>query len=118
MQFGALRLRADWDIVFKAVSNSWEALQWASAELRADREMVLKAVSQSWEALQYATDELRGDTEIIARANFGEGEGLVLSLAAKPYTTSDQLQGVSGPVGPKFQKVSTLLESSQKSLHT
>ena len=67
--FPKLRLRADREIVMKAVSQNWEALQWASAELRADREIVLQAVSQNWEALQYATDELRGDSEILRSAN-------------------------------------------------
>ena len=35
-----------------AVSQSWQALRYASSKLKGDREIVLEAVSQGWETLE------------------------------------------------------------------
>ena len=58
------------------------ALRWASGELKADRELVLKAVSNNGWALTWASDELKGDEEICAQAAFGSlPEAVVLKVA-------------------------------------
>ena len=50
-------LKEDNAVVYAAVSQSGEALQWAAPTLRGDREIVYKAVSQNGWALAYATEE-------------------------------------------------------------
>jgi hypothetical protein len=54
--------------VLAAVSNSGEALEFASDELRADKEAVLAAVKQSDKAFRYVSDELKADKDVVIAA--------------------------------------------------
>ena len=62
-----------------AVSESGDALEYASEELRSDRDLVMTAASNHWRALCWASEELRSDPGILASTAFGSPpEGLVL----------------------------------------
>jgi hypothetical protein len=47
-------LKADKDVVLKAVTSNSFALQYGTYELRSEKEIVLAAVLQDWDAFQYA----------------------------------------------------------------
>ena len=56
------------------------ALAGATEELRADREVVMKAVSEDGYALEHATEELRADREMMDVALANAPRGVVLSV--------------------------------------
>ncbi len=72
LQHASERLKGDKVIVMAALQTRckiWETpFRFASAELRADRNVVLKAVQQSFHALEYANEILKNDKEIVLEA--------------------------------------------------
>eukprot|EP00971_Amphidinium_carterae_P091241 1806072-Amphidinium_carterae.1 len=79
-------LKADYEIVFKAVSQNGMALQYASAALRANYKVVKEAVSQEGSALQYspqfADPALVADRDIVFTAVSRSGAALRYAHAA------------------------------------
>ena len=63
-----MALRADREVVLKAIARNGAALQHASAALRADHEVVLAAIAENPTALGYASMELRADREVVLQA--------------------------------------------------
>mmetsp|Transcript_92712 Transcript_92712/g.288601 ORF Transcript_92712/g.288601 Transcript_92712/m.288601 type:complete len:277 (+) Transcript_92712:35-865(+) len=76
LEFAAPELKAERGVVMAAVEQDGLALQQAPAELRADREVVLAAVQQNGLALQFADDRLRGDEEVVRAAAQQDGAAL------------------------------------------
>ena len=69
----AEELKADKEIVLKAVSNNGIALEYASYWLRGDKEIALKAVKNNIYAVKYVLEELRGDKEVILEVICDDG---------------------------------------------
>ena len=61
--------RADFDIVFAAVSSVGRALGTASEALRADRVIVVRAIQGDGNALQFASSSLQDDADIVLEAS-------------------------------------------------
>jgi len=70
-------IRADSDVVLKAVQIKGRALRYAAPEPRADRDVVLAAVRQEGAALRYASAELRADPEVASLAVSGSPSALI-----------------------------------------
>lgn len=70
LQFASAALRADKEIVMKAVTKDGLALQFAGEDLQLDREVVTAAVQSNKLALQYAHEELRRDADIRLAAGY------------------------------------------------
>ena len=47
-----------------AVSNKWEALEWAKADMKNHRQIILQAVKQNWEVLEVASADVKGDRQV------------------------------------------------------
>lgn len=67
LQFLTPQLRADKEVVSKALSDGW-ALQWADQECRKDKELVLKAVKKDVGSLQFAPQELLSNKDFAMEA--------------------------------------------------
>ncbi len=64
LEFASSRLKADFDIVLKAVSVDGHNLEFASDELKDNREIVLRAIDSYGGALEYASKRLQKDAEL------------------------------------------------------
>jgi hypothetical protein len=64
LEFASPRLRADFDIVLKAVRVDGLNLMYASDELRDTKEIVIAAVNNYGGSLKYASKRLRQDQEL------------------------------------------------------
>ena len=64
LEFASPRLRADFEIVLKAVRVDGLNLMYASDELRDAEEIVLAAVNNYGGALKYASKRLQQDSEL------------------------------------------------------
>lgn len=69
-------IRADRDIIYRAVQKSWGAIQFASDELRNDKELALIAVYNNWPVLQYLGDNFRDDKDIVLASCSGRNKNL------------------------------------------
>lgn len=67
LQFLTPQLRADKEVVSKALSDGW-ALQWADQECRKDKELVLRAVKKDVGSLQFAPQELLSNKDFAMEA--------------------------------------------------
>ena len=130
LKFASDEMRANRDVVEKAVSNCGSALEFASAEmhankelvllalktnsgidrfslsiltpeLRADRDVVLRAVEQCGRDLEFASPELQDDEEVVKTAldNFTSFEYVSKSLRSNPEIV---LSGLSKSNGFEF----------------
>ena len=61
-------MRADREVVMKAVAKDGTALGHAAEELRGDREVVMKAICQNGLSVLDATDCIKGDEEVMQAA--------------------------------------------------
>lgn len=70
LMYGSPRLRADAVIMFEAVKTWGPALQFApeGSEVRANKEIVLRAVEQDPLARMFASPELQHDQEVLRKA--------------------------------------------------
>ena len=64
LRFASKRLRADYDLVFKAVIIDAFNLQYASDDLRDNRTIVVRAVKSYGCALEFASERLQEDEEL------------------------------------------------------
>ena len=65
LKYSSEALRADRDVVIKAVKQAGLALEFASEELRADKEVVIAAMQQNYRAIKFAANELKRDEDVI-----------------------------------------------------
>lgn len=68
LKHASSELRADKEVVLKAVKRGGAELQYASPELRDDMEVVKAAVGNVGDAIRYASQRLRSDKELVIRA--------------------------------------------------
>eukprot|EP01061_Rhynchopus_euleeides_P001819 TRINITY_DN11338_c0_g1_i1.p1 TRINITY_DN11338_c0_g1~~TRINITY_DN11338_c0_g1_i1.p1 ORF type:complete len:432 (+),score=94.02 TRINITY_DN11338_c0_g1_i1:45-1340(+) len=68
LQYAHDSLKANRDVVFAAVTNSPLALQHAHESLKSDRDVVLAAVELDPRTLQCADDTLRADRDLVLKA--------------------------------------------------
>ena len=68
MCYASERLRADREVILKAVKNDGQALYYASKELRDDKEVVLEAVKNKGIIVKYASIGARSDVDIAVAA--------------------------------------------------
>jgi len=68
LQFAANNLKADRELVTRAVDINWRALEHAAYELRSDRELMRMALAQNPCALQFAGKELCNDFDLVLAA--------------------------------------------------
>ena len=69
-------LRADIDVILKAVAKDGRYLQYASEDLRANKKVVLTALHKRGYALEYASEDLRADKEVVLYAIYRSGFNL------------------------------------------
>ena len=73
--------RADRELVTKAVSQNWRALQFATDDLRGDATLVRTALSQDWKALCLTTTEAQADRDLVMMAVAANGMALLHASA-------------------------------------
>lgn len=78
LRYAAAELRADRDVVLAAVRQEGDALQYAAPQLKADRDIVLLAVSRSPSSLLHAADELQRDRDFVLKALKADSTGSLL----------------------------------------
>ena len=76
LNFTSAALRADREIILKAVSTHGESLMYASSALKNDREVVLTAVKESGLSIKYASELLKRDRELVLAAVRQSGDAL------------------------------------------
>mmetsp|Transcript_12244 Transcript_12244/g.27761 ORF Transcript_12244/g.27761 Transcript_12244/m.27761 type:complete len:463 (-) Transcript_12244:83-1471(-) len=79
LQFAALEVRSDADIVLKAIALDPMAIQFASHELKHQRDFMLSAVQLHWSVLRHAPLVLREDPEIVLAAASQDTQAMVSS---------------------------------------
>ncbi len=65
---GYIKLREDYQFMFKAVTKNGCALEYASKELQNNLTLVLAAVTENGFAIRYASAELQADAQVIEAA--------------------------------------------------
>lgn len=65
LQFASKNLRADKELVLRAVKLCWKALEYASHELRSDQDIVAAALAQTSLALQFAADSIKDNYDLV-----------------------------------------------------
>ena len=69
-------LRDDEEVIFTAVKEDGEGLEYASERLRNDKDFVLKIVEESPLEIQYVSDSLKKDVALVLKAYEGDDEVL------------------------------------------
>merc|ERR1711862_81163 len=65
LQFASQNLKADKELVLKAVKFSWRALQHASDKLKSDQDIVNAALAQSPRALQFVAESMKNNRDLV-----------------------------------------------------
>lgn len=95
-------LRAEREVVLRAVQKSGLALQFAAQELRGDKEVVLAAVSQCGHALQHATEALQSDKDVVVAAARSSEAAWTL-LPSQCFAEKDVMLALIGVSGRHLQ---------------
>ena len=80
-QFASAGLKRDTDITLFAVRKNGLALAFASDVLKNNKKVVFKAVSQNWEALKYASEKMKENFNLVLIAI--NQNGLALAFASE-----------------------------------
>eukprot|EP01124_Arcella_intermedia_P013071 TRINITY_DN19473_c0_g1_i2.p1 TRINITY_DN19473_c0_g1~~TRINITY_DN19473_c0_g1_i2.p1 ORF type:complete len:906 (+),score=233.45 TRINITY_DN19473_c0_g1_i2:164-2719(+) len=91
LQFASESLKNDKEIVSKAVSQHGCAIQFASEFLKNDKGIVLKAVSQTVDALQYVPTSLKYDKDVILRVVEKDPHSLFLYYPEIPQNSKKEV---------------------------
>ena len=70
LQYASTRLKADKEVVLKAVKSCGANLQYASEELKNDKEVVLESIRLQADAFNYASQELKEEIGEILPLNY------------------------------------------------
>lgn len=87
----SLKLKADKDIMMKAVTTDGSLLKYAHDSLKINRDIVKAAVKKNGDALQYADINFRSDSEIVllALANTKDKTSIVQYIDPKLFQNKD-----------------------------
>ena len=120
LEYAAKELKADRDVVLKAVETNGAALEHAAEELRADRDFILKAVQATradW-LRHFASEELREEEALAQRCKEAAGTGLVFTYY-RSYTCFADMRsrfpatGASVPGGGAYEMVMAQLRLAE-----
>ena len=78
-------LKDDREIVFEAVRQNGNSLQYASMSLRNDKEIVMEAIRECTQAFRFASEGLRSDLEVVTQVVNDDDIGL---LAFRDHVTN------------------------------
>lgn len=68
LRFASSNLKADKELVLRAVKSCWKALEYASEELRSDLDVVATALAQTQSALQFAAESIKDNYDLVLEA--------------------------------------------------